>query len=279
MLTNWTDAFSVYGFLMFLHVVVAVVCFFLSRAQEKRTGHTELAGKSTVLFTLANMGFVVLYLGSTMILTAIVQAGEGSGGWRPLRLGLALVLPALVTLVISGGLWKNWSGGSELLPRGNMALKCYTGLNTLAAGVLLAVLGTQILFFIMELIAGAVSWNSGADNFKAMAVGLLTTLGFLALNILLFGRSEDSVVPGTLSPLYAQITVEGGEPSTSTAPVAAPLMQPEPQASEESPPPPPPPPQEYETSQPLPVNEPHSPSPPPPPPPSTDDTPPPPPPP
>ena len=43
--------------------------------------------------------------------------------------------------------------------------------------------------------------------------------------------------------------------------------------------PPPPPPQEYETSQPLPVNEPHSPSPPPPPPPSTDDTPPPPPPP
>jgi len=247
MLINWQDAFSVYQFLTYFHVVVAVVCFFLSRAQEKRTGQTEYAGKATVLFTLANVAFFVLFFAGTMILAALLKTGGGADGWTQLRLGLAMLLPAGVTLIATGALWKLWTGTGELLPRGNLLVKCYSGLNTLVAGILLAVLATQLLFFLFELIAEAQSWSSRSNYFKDLIVSFATTTVFLLLNIYLFGRSDDSVIPGSFSPLYANVRVDGKESTQSKtqAPVmeiTAPIVDKGPPSppSTDSPPPPPP---------------------------------------
>lgn len=244
MLTQWQDAFSLYLLLAILHSVVAVACFFLSRAQEKRTGNTEYAGKATVLFTLGNVAFIVLYLSATMILATVIQAGDGPGGWKPVRLGLALGVPALVMLGASGALWKLWTDATEMLPRGNLVLKCYTGLNTLGAGILLALLATQILFFLLELIADAQSWGSGGNLFKELLVSFASTSLFLVLNIYLFGRSGDQVIPGTFAPLHARISVEQElSPETRSLPSnPEETPPPPPPAFPEGPPPPPPPP-------------------------------------
>ena len=278
MLTNWQDAFSVYQLLTYFHVVVAVVCFFLSRAQEKRTGQTEYAGKATVLFTLANVAFFVLFFAGTMILAALLKTGGGADGWTQLRLGLAMLLPAGVTLVATGALWKLWTGTGELLPRGNLLVKCYAGLNTLAAGILLAVFATQLLFFLFELIAEAQSWSSSSNYFKDLIVSFATTTVFLLLNIYLFGRSDDSVIPGSFSPLYANVRVDGKESTPAKTP--APVMEvtepivdegpPSPPSTDSPPPPPPPsgtdsPPPMPNTNAPPPPPDTDSPPPPPPP--------------
>lgn len=182
-------------------LVVTVVCYFLSRAEEKRSGEVLFSGKSAVIFTLMNNASWLFFVACTMVCFNIIgdvetsydfDTGESEKGWEVMRMGMAILVTSGISLFALSLLWRNWTGSAELLPRDNVFVKCFTGINMFILSGLVLSLGTAILFLLLEAMASDnVKLDEIGDGFKLPLVSLITGLVFLALNIRVFGSCSD----------------------------------------------------------------------------------------
>jgi hypothetical protein len=105
---------------------------------------------------------------------------------------LALLVTSGLSLLVLSVLWRNWTVSSELLPRDNIFVKCFSGINMFVLSGLAISLGTSILFLLLEAMASdKVKIDELGDAFKLPVVALICTLAFLAINIRLFGSCSD----------------------------------------------------------------------------------------
>ncbi len=145
--------------LVLVPLVVTVACYFLSRAEEKRSGEVLFAGKSAVILTLMNNAAWLFFVAWTMICFNIIgdmetsynfETDKSEKGWEVLRMGLALLVTSGLSLLVLSVLWRNWTVSSELLPRDNIFVKCFSGINMFVLSGLAISLGTSILFLLLE---------------------------------------------------------------------------------------------------------------------------------
>lgn len=183
-----------------LSIIVTICCYFLSRAEERRSGEILFTGKSAVIYTLMNNAAWLFFIAWTMICFNIIgdmethnwDTDESEKGWQALRLGAALFVSSGVSLFVLVVLWRNWTGNNEMLPRDNMFVKCYSGLNMLMLSVTVLSLGTFILFALLEAMASdRLSIEDMGDAFKFPVVMFASSLVFLAANIRVFGTCTD----------------------------------------------------------------------------------------
>jgi hypothetical protein len=187
--------------LVLVPLVATVVCYFLSRAEEKRSGEVLFTGKSAVIFTLMNNAGLLFFVAWTMICFNIIgdmensynnETDEYEKGWEVLRMGLALLVTSGLSLLVLSVLWRNWTGSNELLPRDNIFVKCFSGINMFVLSGLVISLATSILFLLLEAMASDnVKIDEMGDVFKLPVVTLICTIVFLAINIRLFGGCSD----------------------------------------------------------------------------------------
>ena len=197
--------------LVLVPMVVTVVCYFLSRAEEKRSGQVLFSGKAAVVFTLFNNAAWLFVAAWVMILFNLIgdvetprfafdiDAEESSKSWMLLRGGFALLICSGIAIAILVYLWRDWTGNDSILPRDNIFVKCYSGLNLLALAGLTIYLGTMLLFMLLEAMADELDLEKAGDAFKFPAVLLCCSLGFLVANIRLFGSCSDDVRDGVTS--------------------------------------------------------------------------------
>ena len=186
--------------LLLVPLVVTVVCYFLSRAEEKRSGEVLFTAKSAVIFTLMNNAAWLFFAAWTMICFNIIgdmesynfHSDEAEKSWEVFRMGIALVISSGLSLLILSMLWRNWTGNTELLPRDNIFVKCFSGINMAVLSVVVLALGTSIMFLLLEAMASDdVKLDEMGDMFKLPVVTLICSLVFLAMNIRLFGSCSD----------------------------------------------------------------------------------------
>jgi len=182
----------------FVPIVVAVVCYFLSRAQERRTGEVLYSGKSAIIFTLMNNSawlftaawFLIIYniLGDTESYS--YGAEESEKNWTMFRAGFSILICTSFSLVILALIWRRWTEGGSIIPKENIFVKCYSGLNMFVlSGLVLYV----SIFLFTSLLEATVRDTADLDSdvFIVPAVMLACAFGFLVLNIWIFGRSTD----------------------------------------------------------------------------------------
>ena len=186
---------GVYPFLLLGSLVLPVVCFFLSRNDEKRSGVIQYSGKSMVVFTLVNYGAWLFFVGATMVFLTFVMADEGQNAWVPLRIGLVLMIIGAVSVKVVTGLWSTWTKTGDWLPSWNMFVKCYSGLNTLVLFTGIVAASGYLLYAIFEMMFGIADWRHFKQPVKTILPVLVTSGVFLYVNLLVYGRSEDDIVP------------------------------------------------------------------------------------
>ncbi len=183
-----------------LSLFVIIVCYFLSRAEERKSGKVLFSGKSAVIFTLMNNSAWLFFIAWTMICFNIIgdmenynwDTEESEKGWQAFRMGSALLVSSGISLFLLAVLWRNWTGNNEMLPRDNIFVKCYSGLNMLTLAGTVLWLGTLILFSLLEAMASdKISIDDMGDLFKFPVVMFFSSLVFLAGNIRVFGSCAD----------------------------------------------------------------------------------------
>ena len=111
-----------------LSLFVIIVCYFLSRAEERKSGKVLFSGKSAVIFTLMNNSAWLFFIAWTMICFNIIgdmenynwDTEESEKGWQAFRMGSALLVSSGISLFLLAVLWRNWTGNNEMLPRDNI---------------------------------------------------------------------------------------------------------------------------------------------------------------
>ena len=181
-----------FPFLFIGGAVLPVICFFMFRNDEKRSGRIQYSGKSLVFFTLMNSAAWIVYLGLTMVLMALIMGGPGD--YAPLRIGLVMIISGAASLKILGVLWTSLTKTDSWLPRGNMFVKCYSGFNLFI--LFIGFVGTVsfILYFLMEMMVGTAEWRLVKEQVKAFIVLTITSGIFLYVNLKIFQDSDDEIV-------------------------------------------------------------------------------------
>jgi hypothetical protein len=227
---------SIMVFLFFIQLAVplaiTVVCFFMSRWEEKRSGRILFSGKGAIIFTLMNNAFWLMAIAATIGLFNIVgDFGSGSydsftegqiestKDWSLFRLSIAIFFPSLIAVTVLGFLWRNWTDTWEFLPRDNIFVKCFSGLNCFILSCLVLGLAILLVYLSLELMVNdRMEWDRMGDEFKLMIVSFITSSIFLWCNLLVFGRSSDTVTPGAFTPLQVQNSGVFGEHSSGQKP-------------------------------------------------------------
>jgi len=182
----------------FVPVVVAIVCYFLSRAQERRTGEVMYSGKSAIIFTLMNNSawlftaawFLIIYniLGDTKSYS--FGATETEKDWTMFRVGFSILICTSVSMVFLTLIWRRWTEGASIIPKENIFVKCYSGLNMFVLSGLVLYLGIFLFTSLLEATVHDTA-DFDSDMFIVPSVMLVCAFGFLVLNIWIFGRSTD----------------------------------------------------------------------------------------
>ena len=214
-------------------VVITVVCYFLSRAEEKRSGQVLFSGKAAVIFTLFNNAAWLFAAAWVMILFNLIGdletrsfdfAGSSfdsepavsvSKDWTLLRGGIALLICSGLAGAVLAYLWRDWTNSSSILPRDNIFVKCFSGLNLLVRAGLSLYLGTVLIFLLLQAMMDKVDLEKVGDGFKFPAVLLCCALAFLVANIRRFGSCSDAVVDGARSE---DPGTSGGQPGPMAPP-------------------------------------------------------------
>ena len=196
---------------------ITVVCFFMSRWEEKRSGRVLFSGKGAIIFTLMNNAFWLMAIAATIGLFNIIgdfesrsfsqmgEASEVTKDWSLFRLSIAIFFPSLIAVTILGFLWRNWTGTWEFLPRDNIFVKCFSGLNCFILACLVLGLAVALIFSLLELMSNdQLVFEQIGDELKLMIISFITSSIFLWGNLLVFGRSSDTVTPGVFTPLQVQ---------------------------------------------------------------------------
>ncbi|MBL62899.1 MAG: hypothetical protein CMI30_05760 [Opitutae bacterium] len=194
----------IYGLLA---LVIMTVCFFMARNDEKRTGITTLSGKSSIYFSLMNQSWWIVFIGITLVLvTMVLPAPEiydeerdrfkkGKKDWQPLRIGIVLTIVGTGAATALGAIWQRCSGQPRILPRDNMFVKCYSGLNAFMLFSIVVSLVTFLGFCFAELFFDKkADWDDWEDAVKIAAMALVSSTLFLMANLSVFNASSDSVV-------------------------------------------------------------------------------------
>ncbi len=186
---------SYFPFLLLGGFVLPIICFFMSRNDEKRSGRIQYSGKSLVLFTLMNSAAWLFFLGLSMALVTIVMPGRSPAAWIPLRMGLIMMISGAVSLKILGALWTSLTNTNSWLPRGNMFVKCYSGMNLfiLFAGFISLV--SFVLYSLLEVMVGVSDWSSFREPVKVSMALAVTSGIFLYVNLKVFFGADDEIVP------------------------------------------------------------------------------------
>jgi hypothetical protein len=182
----------------FVPIIVAVVCYFLSRAQERRTGTVLYSGKSAIIFTLMNNSawlfttawFLIIYniLGDTESYS--FGAEEPEKNWSMFRIGFSMLLCTSVSMGLLALFWKRWSEGGSIIPKENIFVKCYSGLNVFVLSGLVLYLGILLFSLLLEATVRD-DTNLDSDVLIVPSVMLVCAFGFLVPNVWIFGRSSD----------------------------------------------------------------------------------------
>lgn len=186
---------SYFPFLLVGSFVLPIICFFMSRNDEKRSGRIQYPGKSLVFFTLINSGAWIFFLGLSMALVTIIMPGRGSMAWAPLRIGLVMMISGAASIKVLAGLWTSLTKTNDWLPSWNMFVKCYSGMNLFILFTGFIALCSFILYAILEMMVGAAEWRSFKEPFK-ISLALTAASGiFLYVNLKVYQRSDDEIVP------------------------------------------------------------------------------------
>ena len=193
-------------FLGVIPVIVVLICYFLSRAQERRTNQKRYTGKSAVIFTLLNNSawlfsaavFLILYnlLGEHEFQAfgrpdfGLEESDGGGKDWSMFRVGLSILICSSFAILVLIKLWKRWVDGESCLPPYNIFVKCYSGLNMIVLGTMALSVGAALLTMMLEGITGSFVIKDD-DSFVQLTTLLLCTVGFLVVNIGVFGKCSD----------------------------------------------------------------------------------------
>ena len=210
--------------ILFLGIIPIVasllICYFLSRAQERKTGQKRYTGKSAVIFTLLNISAWVFSVAVFLILFNLMgehevssyrgrdfgmeergfgmeergfgmEESEGGGkDWSMFRGGLSMLICSSIAIFVLLKLWNRWVNGESYLPSDNIFVKCYSGLNMAILGTMALSFGAALLAMMLESIFGS---HVGMDDdlLVQLITLLLCTIGFLVVNICVFGKCSD----------------------------------------------------------------------------------------
>ena len=196
-----------------LGMVVTIVMYFMARKDEKRMGETTLSGKSAVIFTSMNGVAWVAFIGLTLMLLAFVlpeqstynydnDERESFREWMPFRIGFVLLIMGAGALVALGKVWQGWARETwgqvgSFIPRWNLFVKGYSGLNVFYLLSAVFYLVAFILSTLVELTFNEkIEWKDSLDTpFKICLMALISTTFFLVLNFWVYSRTTDQVVP------------------------------------------------------------------------------------
>ena len=210
---------SAFAFISWISLLFGIVCFFMSRNDEKRSGRNTMSGKSAVIFTLMNQTAWTTFFGFSLMLITLVlpekqewneddlRFVDAGMDWMPFRIGFILAFTGAVSTLCLGLTWKSLSKTGSSLPSWNMFVKNYSGLNTYFMASITLTLGTIILMAIGELVVNEnIVWEGQMDTpIKVCIMLLMTSTAFLVVNLLIYSKTSDRVIPFVKAPEKQEI--------------------------------------------------------------------------
>ena len=222
-----------FGFL--LKPVVGLTTFCMCRILEKRTGQTRNSAQGAIVFSLYDLALQMVYMGVLLMLIGMlglsnspvidltnVQSESSSvaagiqPNWETFRLGSAILISALFAQGAALLLWKAWTRHPEFLPRNNLFLKAYAGINLLVFGLVVVGMASFCLYTGLEIIMEENPPLETSQSFKASLCVLAPSLFILSKSVVILGRTIDEVTSSQHTPLVIEAKLAGSRAAGPT---------------------------------------------------------------